>query len=50
MFFIVSDNWKTLFFTQIYSYAEVCCNRHVAGLFELSFLKEIHILCALSPH
>ena len=29
-FFIPSDNWKTLFFIQIYRYPKVWYNRHVA--------------------
>ena len=48
MFFIPSDNWKTSFFTRIYRYLKVWCDRHVAALFETSVLKEVRILCMLS--
>ena len=49
MFFIPCDNWKTLFFIQIYRYQEVSYNGHVAAFFETSVLKEIRILYPLSP-
>ena len=49
-FFIACDNWKALFFMQIYRYPEVWWNRHVGLFFETSFLKEVRILCLLSPH
>ena len=42
-FFIPCDDWKTLFFIQIYHYPEVQHNRHVA-----SVLKEVRILYPLS--
>ena len=47
-FFIPSDNWKT-FFTQAYCHPEVWYNRHVPVFFVTSVLKEIRILCPLSP-
>ena len=37
------------FFTHIYHYPEVWCNRHVAAFFETSVLKEVLILYPLSP-
>ena len=49
MLFISCDNWKTLLFIQTYCYPEVFCNHHVAAFFETSVLKEVHILCPLSP-
>ena len=49
MFFISNDNWKTLFFTQMYRYPEVRYNRHVAAFFETNVLKEVRILHSLSP-
>ena len=49
MFFISCDNWKLLFFIQIYCYPEVQYNHHVAPLFETSVFKEICIyICYLS--
>ena len=48
MFFIPFDNWKTLFFMQIYQYPAVCYNRHFAALFETSVLKEARVLYPLS--
>ena len=36
-------------FTQIYRYPEAYCNRHVAAFFETNVLKEVRILCPLSP-
>ena len=48
MFFIPCDNWKTLFFIQIYRYLEVCYNRHVGEFFETSVLKEVRIFYPLS--
>ena len=49
MFFIPYDNWKTLFFIQIYHYPEVSYNRNVAAFFETIILKEVRILYPLSP-
>ena len=49
-FFIPYDNWKTLFFTQIYHYPKDFCKHCVAAFFEVSVLKEVRILCWLSPH
>ena len=49
MFFIPCDNWKALFFIQIYHYPEVWYNRHIAAFFEASVLKEVRILVLLSP-
>ena len=49
MFFITCNNWKTLFFTQIYRYSEVSYNHHVAAFFEKSNLKEVGILYPVSP-
>ena len=49
MFFIPFDNWKTLFFIQIYQYSVVWYNRHVAAFFETGVLKEVRILFPLSP-
>ena len=49
MFFIPYDTWKKLLFTQIYYYPEVFHDHHVAALFETSVLKEVRILCLLSP-
>ena len=48
-FFFSCNNWKTLFFMQIYHYSEVWCNRRVAAFFDISVLKQICILCPLSP-
>ena len=45
--FVLFDNWKTLFFTQIYRYLEVWCNHHVAAFSEANVLKEVCILCSL---
>ena len=50
MFFVPCNNWKTLFLTQIYRYPEVWYNRHVAEFLETSVLKEVCILCPLSPN
>ena len=36
-------------YTQIYRYPEAYYNRHVATFFETSVLKEVRILCPLSP-
>ena len=36
-------------FTLIYRYPESWWNHHVAAFFETSVLKELHILCPLSP-
>ena len=49
MFFIPCNNWKTLFFTQIQHYPEFWCNRHVAAFLATSVLKQVCILCPLSP-
>ena len=49
MLFITRDNWKTLFFIQIYRQAEPWLNRHIAIFFETSVLKEVRILYPLSP-
>ena len=40
---------KTVFFTQIYCTQEARCNRHIDPFFETSNLKEVRILCSLSP-
>ena len=39
IFFILYDNWKTLFFIKDYSYCEGFSNRHLPALFERSVLK-----------
>ena len=44
IFFIPCDNCKGVFFTQ-----KAWCNRHVAPFFQKSALKEVRILCPLSP-
>ena len=44
MFFILCDNWKTLFFIKVYRYSEGFSNRQVARFFERSVLKEVRIL------
>ena len=49
MIFSLSDNWKTLFFTQIYRYPEAWCNRLFSAFFETDVLKEDCILYLLSP-
>ena len=49
MFFILFDNWKTLFFMHIYRYAVAWYNHHVAAFFETRVLKEVRILHPLSP-
>ena len=49
MFFILRDNLKTLFFTQIYLYPEHFCNHHAVAFFETSVLKEVRLLYPLSP-
>ena len=43
MFFIPRDDWKILFFKQIYRYPEVWYNRHVTGFFVTSDLKKVRI-------
>ena len=48
-FFIPCDNLMTLFFIQIYLYPERFYNRHDVTLFETSVLKEVRIVCPLSP-
>ena len=49
IFFIPCDNCKQYFFSQINRYPEAWCNRHVAVFFQTSVLKEVRILCPLSP-
>ena len=49
MFFILCDNWKTVFFIQIYLRPKVWCNSYVAAFFETNVLNEIHTLYPLSP-
>ena len=49
MFFILCDNRKQYFFRKSYCYPEASCQRHVAAFFETSVLKEIRVLCPLSP-
>ena len=49
MFFTPCDNWKTLFFIQIYRYPEVWYNPGFAAFFDTSVLKEVHVLYPLSP-
>ena len=44
MFFIPCDDWKILFFIQIFRYPEVWRNRHVAVFFKIRVLKEVRIL------
>ena len=44
MFFIPCDNYKALFFMQIYRYTETWYNCHVAAFFVTSVLKEVRIL------
>ena len=44
MSFIPYDNWRTLFFTQIYRYSEIWCNHHVTAFFVTIALGEIRIL------
>ena len=45
MYFIpLYGNSKTLFFIKIYRYSEDYTNRHVATFFEISVLKEFHVL------
>ena len=44
MFFILCDNYKTLFSIQFYLYLEVLFNRHVLAFFEASDLKEVHTM------
>ena len=39
IFYILCDNWKTLFFVKVYSYFERSSNRHVAAFFKEVFLK-----------
>ena len=39
MFFIPCDNWKILFFMQIFHFLDVWCNRHVVAFFETSVLN-----------
>ena len=48
MFFIPCDNWKTLFFIQIYCYIEVWYNRHVDAFFKGTVLKEVFYI--RNPH
>ena len=49
MTFILCDNWKILFFTQIYRYPEAWYNRLFSAFFETDVLKEDCILYLLSP-
>ena len=49
MLFITRDNWKTLFFIQIYRQPELWLNRHITVFFETSVLKEVRVLYPLSP-
>ena len=49
MFFIPCENWKQDFDTQIYRYPEAWRNYYVAAFFKTSVLKEVRILCVLSP-
>ena len=42
-------NWKNLYFIQAYRYSEVVLNHHVFAFFKTSVLKEVRILCPLSP-
>ena len=44
MFFILYDNWKTLFFAKDYRYSEGFSSHHVATFFERSILKEVRML------
>ena len=44
MFFILCDNWKTLFFSKSLSLLWDFFNHHVVVFFETSVLKEVHIL------
>ena len=44
MFFILPDNWKTLFFIKVYRYSKGFSNRHIATFFESSALKQVRIL------
>ena len=44
MFFILCDNWKTLFFKKICRYSEGFSNRPAAAFFEKGVLKEVRIL------
>ena len=48
MFFIPCDNWKALFFIQIYCYIEVWYNRHVDAFFKGSVLKDVFYI--RNPH
>ena len=43
MFFILCDNWKTLFFKKVYRYSEDFSNHHAAA-FLRSISKEVRIL------
>ena len=44
MFFIPCDDWKTLFFKQIYRYPQGSYNRHLTEFYVTSVLKETRIL------
>ena len=48
MFFIPCDNWET-FLIQVYRYPEIFCNHFAVAFFEAGVLKEVCILCPLSP-
>ena len=50
MFFIPCDDWKALFFMQIYCYQEVSYNLHVAAFFCTSVLNEGRILYVISTY
>ena len=43
MFFILCDNWKTIFFIKVYRYSESFSNRHAVSFFGRSVLKEIRV-------
>ena len=44
MFFILFNNWKSLFFVKVCRYLEIFFSRHIVAFFEASVLKEVHIL------
>ena len=43
-FFILCDNWKTLFFTKVCRYSESFSNHHAAVFLERSISKEVYVL------
>ena len=45
--FILSDNWKTLFFIKVYRYSEGFSNHQVAAFLGRSVLKEVSVLLYL---